>query len=231
MMIRPSAYLGLVFLSDEDDCSAASNDGMFGDKPELAGESASLRCSTRAYACNGTNLTTPPPGYPTTAAFQTSFTNCAARTDACPNGLDGGQGTDTSVPTSCSPLRDYIKIANELMALKTDPTNQLLVAGIFGWPLGGNMASAQPVKFALRPNPNTADTVHPDIFDYWSLCYDPNHLPQNLDPQTGFDADARGWGQCHCHQAAEPLCQLQAHRYRSKHTWGPGGLSCGIPHA
>jgi hypothetical protein len=35
MMLRPDAYLGLVFLSDEDDCSAATNDGMFGDKPEL----------------------------------------------------------------------------------------------------------------------------------------------------------------------------------------------------
>jgi hypothetical protein len=32
-MLRPSAYLGLVFLSDEDDCLAAGNDGMFGDSP------------------------------------------------------------------------------------------------------------------------------------------------------------------------------------------------------
>jgi hypothetical protein len=167
---------------------------MFGDKPELAGESASLRCSTRAYACNGTNLTNAPPGYPTTAAFQTSFTNCVARTDACPNGLDGVKGTDTSVPTSCSPLRDYIHIADEIKSLKSDPANQILVAGIFGWPLGGDMSKAEPVKFALRPNPNTLDTVHPDIYDYWSLCYDPNHRPQNLDPKTGFDDDAWGWG-------------------------------------
>jgi len=195
-MIRPSAYLGLVFLSDEDDCSAATDDGMFGDKPELAGESASLRCSTRAYTCNGTNLTSAPPGYPTTAAFQTAFANCAARTDACPDALDGGKGTDTSVSTGCSPLRDYVRIANEMMSLKSDPTNQLLVAGIFGWPIGGDMSSAEPVKFALRPNPNTADTQHPLIYDYWSLCYDPNHRPQTqtTDSQTGFDADAWGWG-------------------------------------
>src|ERR1017187_3454421 len=30
LFLRPSAYLGLVFLSDEDDCSAATNEGMFG---------------------------------------------------------------------------------------------------------------------------------------------------------------------------------------------------------
>ena len=193
-MLRPSAYLGLVFLSDEDDCSAATNDGMFGDKLELAGESASLRCSTRAYACNGTNLTAAPPGYPTTAAFQTAFTNCSARTDACPNAIDGANATDTSVSTSCSPLRDYVRMANELKSLKADPANQILVAGIFGWPLGGDMSTAEPVKFALRPNPNTADTQHPAIYDYWSLCYDPSHRPQNPDPQTGFDANAWGWG-------------------------------------
>ena len=193
-MLRPSAYLGLVFLSDEDDCSAATNDGMFGDKPELAGESASLRCSTRAYACEGRNLTTAPPGYPTTQAYQTAFTNCVARKDACPNTLDGVQGTNTSVATECSPLRDYIRIADEVKSLKANPASQILVAGIFGWPVGNDMASAEPVKFALRPNPNAADTVHPYIYDYWSLCYDPNHRPQNLDPQTGFDADAWGWG-------------------------------------
>jgi hypothetical protein len=103
-------------------------------------------------------------------------------------------GTDTSVPTSCSPLRDYKRIANELKALKSDPDNQILVAGIFGWPLGGDMANAEPVKFALTPNPNIQDTLHPYIYDYWSLCYDPDHRPQNLDAKTGFDVDAWGYG-------------------------------------
>ena len=193
-MLRPTAYLGLVFLSDEDDCSAAVNDGMFGDKPELAGESASLRCSTRAYACNGRNLTSAPPGYPTSAPFQTAFANCSARTDACPDALEGGKGTDTSGPTDCSPLRDYKRIADEIKSLKADPNEQILVAGIFGWPLGGDLSTAEPVKFDLRPNPTIQDTVHPYIYDYWSLCYDPNHRPTHPDAKTGFDADAWGWG-------------------------------------
>jgi hypothetical protein len=194
-MLRPEAYLGLVFLSDEDDCSAATNEGMFGERPELASESASLRCSTRAYSCNGKNLADSPPGYPTSAPFQTALQNCSARTDACPNAIDGnGPGTDTSGPTGCSPLRDYKRIAAELKALKTNPDEQILVAGIFGWPLGGDFSTAEPVKIDLRPNPNQVDTAHPYIYDYWSLCYDPNHRPSNPDPQTGFDAEAWGWG-------------------------------------
>ena len=194
-MLRPDAYLGLVFLTDEDDCSAATNDGMFGDKPELRGETASLRCATRAHMCSGTNLTTSPPGYPTTAAFTHAFSDCQARTDSCPNPIDG-TSTDTSVPTDCSPLKDIHRLAQEIKSLKDDPDNQILVAGIFGWPRSdADMASAE-YKIAPIPNPNTADAQHPTVYDYWPVCYDPNHLPSaaTTDLVTGFDATAAGWG-------------------------------------
>jgi hypothetical protein len=100
------------------------------------------------------------------------------------------------VPTECSPLRDIQHLAQEIKALKEDPDNQLLVAGIFGWPRSdADMASAQ-YKIAPVPNPNTADTQHPTIYDYWPVCYDPNHLPSpaTTDVATGFDATAAGWG-------------------------------------
>lgn len=190
-MLRPDAYLGLVFLSDEDDCSAAPNDGMFGDKFDLLGESASLRCATRAHRCGGTNLTTLPPGYPTKAAFSAPLNSCSARTgDTC-------TGQDVSQPTpDCNPLMDYKTMAEEIKGLKADPDNQILVAGIFGWPRSdADMASAQ-YKIAPVPNPNTADTQHLTIYDYWPVCYDPNHLPSpaTTDPATGFDAAAAAWG-------------------------------------
>jgi hypothetical protein len=197
LMLRANAFLGLVFLSDEDDCSAAPNDGMFGDKPELRGESASLRCATRAHQCAGANLSTSGPGYPTTLSFAHAFSDCQARTDSCPNTTDGsGTGTDTSVPTECSPLKNVHHLAQEIKALKADPDSQILVAGIFGWPRNGaDMTSAQ-YKIAPVPNPNTADTQHPTVYDYWPVCYDPNHLPSpaTTDPATGFDATAAGWG-------------------------------------
>jgi hypothetical protein len=189
-MLRDNAYLGLVFLTDEDDCSAALSDGMFGDKPDLRGESASLRCATRSHQCNGKNLTETPPGYPTTAAFTAPLSACAARTDACPNPTDGTGSTDTSVPTDCSPLKDYRRLADEIKSLKSDPDHQILVAGIFGWPLDGDMASAQ-YKIDQIPNPNTADTAHTTVFDSWPVCYDPGHMPASADT---YDPAAAGWG-------------------------------------
>jgi hypothetical protein len=190
-MLRGNAYLGLVFLTDEDDCSAALADGMFGSKPELSGESASLRCYTRSHACNGVNLTSTPPGYPTTAAFSAPLSSCAARTDACPNSTDSTGTTDTSVPTACSPLKDYRHLANEIKSLKSDPNDQILVAGIFGWPLSGtDLANAQ-YKIDRVPNPNSMDTAHPTIFDSWPVCYDPNHVPAN---SNAYDPVAAGWG-------------------------------------
>jgi hypothetical protein len=196
MMLRPDAYLGLVFLTDEDDCSAATNDGLFGDKPELQGETPTLRCATRAHRCGGMNLTASPPGYPTNATFTHSFSDCQARTDSCPNQTDGSSsGTDTSVPTDCSPLKDLHNLADEIKSLKADP-DQIVVAGIFGWPRSdADVASAQ-YKIAPVPNPDTADTENPTVYDYWPVCYDPNHMPSSAttDPATGFDATAAGWG-------------------------------------
>lgn len=183
--LRPNAYLGLVFLTDEDDCSAAPNDGMFGDKTELRGESASLRCYTRSHACNGQPLTQSPPGYPTSAAFQTSLTNCSARMgDTC-------NGQDVSQPTTCNPLRDVKTMADEIKGLKSDPDNQIFVAGIFGWPLSGTDPSTAQYKIDAIPNPNTADTAHPTVYDTWPVCYDPNHKPANA---STFDPVAAGWG-------------------------------------
>lgn len=193
-LLRPDAYLGLVFVTDEDDCSAMTNTGMFGDKPELRGESASLRCSTRAHACGGANLADAPPGYPATASFIAPFQSCAARTDACPNPTDGTGTTDTSVPTACSALKSIKHMADEIKALKQRPAEQIYVAGIFGWPLDGTDLTTSRYKIAPIPNPNTADTTHPTVYDVWPICYDPNHLPSNPDPATGFDAEAAFWG-------------------------------------
>ncbi len=198
--LRPQAYLGLVILSDEDDCSAATpptNGGMFGDKPELRGESTSLRCATRAHQCGGVNLTDVPPGYPTSAKFEANFADCAARTDACPDATDGNAATDTSGPTPCSPLKDIHHLAQEIKALKADPDNQILVTGIFGWPRTGtngqpDMANAKyKIDLVPGPGPEDADNQQGQVWDYWPVCYDPDHEP--ADPAT-FDADAWGWG-------------------------------------
>jgi hypothetical protein len=190
--LRAKAYLGLVFLSDEDDCSAVGNDQMFNQTgSDLTHESASLRCYTRAYTCNGNDTANAPPGYPTSAAFSTAMNNCSARVgDTC-------SGVDVSQPTpQCNPLTDYKGMAGQIKSLKSDPDNQLLVAGIFGWPLDGDTSKAT-YKVDQTPNPNPGDkAAHPTIWDTWPVCYDPNHKPAaaTTDATTGFDPVAAGWG-------------------------------------
>ncbi|MBN2574180.1 MAG: VWA domain-containing protein [Deltaproteobacteria bacterium] len=179
--LRGSAYLGLVMLTDEDDCSAAMNMGLFGDKLELRAESASLRCATRGHECGGRRLADQGddsvPGYPTEHAYKHAFNDCKAREDTCPNTTDGdAEGTDTSVPTSCAPLKNISHLADEIRALKSDPDNQILVAGIFGWPLTEDDLAKAQYKIDMVPNPNTADTLHPEVWDYWPICYDPDHF-------------------------------------------------------
>jgi hypothetical protein len=195
--LRANAMLGLLFLTDEDDCSTAPNDGMFGDKSELRGETASLRCATRGHECAGRNLTASPPGYPTDAPSTHAFSECYARNDTCPNQTDGyGTNTDTSGPTDCAPLKNVQHLAEEIKSLKSMPEEQIMVAGIFGWPLTDADMSSAVYKIAPIPNPNTADTQHPQVHDYWPICYDPDHKPAaaTTDGATGFDAQAASWG-------------------------------------
>jgi hypothetical protein len=165
---------------------------MFGDISSLRGESASLRCNTRAYACSGNQTSNPPPGYPTSAPFTAPLMSCEARSG---DSDDCTHGEDVSQPTNCNPMKDVVDLANEIKTLKSDPT-QLLVAGIFGWPLAGTDPSQSQYKVDLIPNPNTADTDHPTIWDTWPVCYDPNHQPAaaTTDKTTGFDPVAAGWG-------------------------------------
>jgi hypothetical protein len=86
-------------------------------------------------------------------------------------------------------------MANEIKALKgTDADRKILVAGIFGWPRKGTDGKADLTDAVYRidlvPNPNLADTEHPQVYDYWPVCYDPDHMPKS----SGFDSEAWGWG-------------------------------------
>jgi len=160
---------------------------MFGDKAEMQGESASLRCATRAHQCGDKNLASPPPGYPTTSAFSAPFSSCTTRRDTCDISK-----VDTAQPTpECSPLKDITEMANEIKKLKDDPANQIVVAGIFGWPLSDADMATATYKIGPVPHPNTADTAHPTVFDLWPVCYDPSRKPAN---STDFDSSAAAAG-------------------------------------
>lgn len=182
--LREDASLGIVIVSDQDDCSAVTNAAMFG--PVLPGETADLRCATRGHACGGQNLP-----YPTIAGFTAPLSDCSARTDtAC------DVGTDFAGPTPCTPLASVHALAEKVKALKPGQADSLImVAGIFGWPPYADMASAE---YKIAPIPNLAYArdaqVPPTVYDVWPICYDPDHPPSNPDPATGYDATAAGYG-------------------------------------
>jgi len=184
--LRQDAYLGLVIISDQDDCSAFPDPAMFA--PELPGETPDLRCASRGHTCNRANL-----AYPTTESFTSLFAECGARTDTnCPT------ATDFSQPTSCTPLAEVKAIANQVKSLKpTDAQEKIIVTGIFGWP--PHSRSGPPIySYKIAPIPNPAYTpgaqAAPTLFDLWPVCYDPDHPPDHPDPATGYDAVAAGFG-------------------------------------
>jgi hypothetical protein len=183
--LREDAFLGIVIVSDQDDCSALPNATMFG--PVLPGETANLRCATRGHACGGQNLP-----YPTTAGFTAPFSDCSARMDTTCDA-----GTDFSGPTACTPLADVHALAEKVKALKPGSANDtILVAGIFGWPQSDAQMASATYKIAPIPNPAHAqDAQAPStVYDLWPVCYDPDHPPAQPDPATGYDATAASFG-------------------------------------
>ena len=116
-------------------------------------ETASLRCSTRAYKCNGTNLSS---DYPTTQDFSTpNFSDCVPRPDNeyCPSALDGvtnlpGNVYDTSSAASmkCNPLTNYKVLPTISRASRAARIRKIMVAGIFGYQAGRRHPRSHQVR-------------------------------------------------------------------------------------
>ncbi len=179
--LRSEAYLGVVLLTDEDDCSAPPETRMF--QPIDPNESASLRCATRAHACDGATLT-----YPTTAPLSAPYESCHARADST---CDETQ-VDTSSATTCNPLMSLSQLADEVKQLKgggAEADDKILVAAIYGTPRGGDTAT-RPYKIDLTPNPQSPPSPITQIYDYWPICYDPDFMPAGSD----FDTTAAAHG-------------------------------------
>lgn len=104
--LRKDAILGIVFVTDEDDCSAPLETGLFADE-SFTGQAESLRCALVGHVCKGKPVT------PTAQSF--SLSDCAASED--------GGGALYPVDR----FVDYVK------SLKAD-SSKIFVAAIAGWP-------------------------------------------------------------------------------------------------
>jgi hypothetical protein len=141
--LRPEAYLGLVILTNEDDCSAPANTQLYslnGGSQNVAnplGPIANYRCNQFGHTCTDPsgNVISPPlpvPGNATQGATPTlDMMNCVSN-----------DTTGLLTPVS--------KFITDVKSLKSDPDNQVLVATI--------AAPASPYTVAWVPESGGINT-------------------------------------------------------------------------
>jgi hypothetical protein len=116
--LRPEAYLGIVILTNEDDCSAPANTQLYslnGFQQNVAnplGPIANYRCNQFGHTCtdpNGNMIS--PPLTPPAGATTLNMTDCVSN--------------DTT--GLLTPVSQFV---SDIRQLKSDPDNQILVASI-----------------------------------------------------------------------------------------------------
>ncbi len=108
--LRSDAYLGIVILSDEDDCSGKP-DADFYQMP-MPGQAGSLRCNTKGHVCNGQPVEA--------REFKANLNDCKpyVRPDSEPEQ---------------SRLINIDFFVNAIRSLKRSPDDRILVSSIIGW--------------------------------------------------------------------------------------------------
>ncbi len=102
--LRSDAHLAVVYITDEDDCSAPANSTLFEDFSDRSQDS-SLRCSLAGHLCNGKA--------PPAQVFSTPLVNCSAAPDG------GGK---------------LIPVSTFIDEMKQLHTQSVSVSVIGGWP-------------------------------------------------------------------------------------------------
>ena len=146
--LRDDAYLAIVLISDEDDCSAPWNSAMF--QEQFNTEMSSLRCATRGHVCNNKSLE-----YPTSQEFEADLAACAPKDSDNEDEL---------------PLERVDRMVEAVRSWKLRPAEQIIVAGIFGWPTdveGLTDGNGNPVKYRIGKDPTGPE---PDKWDYLPVC-------------------------------------------------------------
>jgi len=107
--LRRDAYLAIIIITDEDDCSAPPQTNFFVDEAYPTNEQqASLRCALAGHRCND--------AFPTVTMNATPLSTCVA------DEAGGGK----LIPVS--------EIVNDILKLKPSNPERILVSAIMGWP-------------------------------------------------------------------------------------------------
>jgi hypothetical protein len=120
--VRDDAYLAFVVITDEDDCSAPADSDLF--SAAVPGQDWSLRCALEAHTCGG--------------AHNDGTMNVDRGLSECQAASDGK-------------LVALKELQEQVLNVKNDP-DQIIAAGIFGWPLPNQEPNA---RYQIRgPNNN-----------------------------------------------------------------------------
>jgi|GEM_PF-6471265 len=115
--LRTSAVLMVIMVTDEDDCSGPPTSSLYSD-PAFEGQLGSLRCNITGHLCNGME--------PQPSPFVLPLEKCTAN----PNGL----------------LIPIQTIRNDLLALKPNHPERIIVSAITGMPKPGTTPTYQFTK-------------------------------------------------------------------------------------
>jgi hypothetical protein len=208
--VRPDAYLGIVLVTDEDDCSADPDDGindsMFLQSQPIPAETASLKCAARGHVCNGQ----PIPGYNDPSigyqppnplplpnvGFSTAFSNCAAKDQPNPSNLDPHYLPLIRVKDMIDSVNgitawavdsngNYVYDANGNHVSVWKTPDKILVAGIIGWPLGGDLIE---IEYQIGKDSTSLPVPQNTYWDYMPICT----VPTIVSPYDGNIYKAHG---------------------------------------
>jgi hypothetical protein len=148
--LRDDAYLGVVVIADEDDCSGSPTANFF--DGTVPGQSGSLRCALKGHKCNGQDVPPMP--------FETNLFT--------PSPTPGGDPKINCEPYVQQPgekdsrLIDVPFFVDFINSLKRNP-DRILVSTIIGW------SDAPDAKYALKEI-NTSRGLELDLAP---ICEDP----------------------------------------------------------
>jgi hypothetical protein len=163
--LRPKAYLAIVLLTDEDDCSAPvadtstdsnDNNGMFTQRPPM--ETASMKCATRGHLCGGQRIPNydPVTGY-SGQGFTHDFADCSPKDQ-----LNPAQPGSAYMPLIR--VQDFVDSVN---GVKSRPQDQILVSGIIGWPQNDNLTG---VQYQIGVDTTSLPVPQNTYWDYMPIC-------------------------------------------------------------
>jgi hypothetical protein len=173
--VRRDAYLFIVLITDQDDCSASNdntkNDDMFNLVTKLdPGDTITLRCAARGHLCGGQPIPDydPAVGY-TSSGFTHDFSDCTAKAQLDPNNPDYGY----------MPLIDVQEMIDSVNQVKGPLASQrIVVSGVIGWPpdptIDTNLPATLQTSNQYQIGKDATSLSQPNLWDYMPVCWDPN---------------------------------------------------------